>query len=83
MQEFFEPLLAFDPADWHVYGADWRPDGVDFCLDGQHPGRAAQSPDYPIQLRVNVYDLPDAAGGGSDEQPTFTVDYVRGYRHKG
>ena len=81
-QEFFEPLLPFDPADWHVYGADWRAEGVDFYLDGQRLGHVAQAPHYPMQLMLNVYDLPDLAGGDSDEPPTFTVDYVRGYRHK-
>ena len=79
-QAFFEPLLPFDPADWHVYGADWRPDGVDFYLDGQRIGRVDQSPAYPMQLMLNVYELPHLAGPERGQPPIFEIDYVRGYR---
>jgi hypothetical protein len=81
-QAFFEPLLPFDPADWHVYGADWRADGVDFYLDGQHLGHVAQSPAYPMQLMLNVYELPDLASE-PEPPPVFAVDYVHGYRRTG
>ena len=78
-QDFHEDLLAFDPADWHVYAADWTPAGVDFFLDGMHLRHVAQAPDYPMQLMLNIYELPGAPTPARGRPATFTIDYVRGY----
>jgi hypothetical protein len=37
----------------------------------------SQSPDYPMQLMLGMYEFPPAPGPYPKE---FVVDYVRGYR---
>lgn len=81
-QEFFEPLLPFDVADWHTYAADWTPDGVDFFLDGTHLRHVAQSPAYPMQFLLNIYELPGIQAPPRASPATFTIDWFRGWRRE-
>jgi hypothetical protein len=76
-QEFWDDVQPIRLEDWHHYAIDWRPDGVDFLLDGQVISRSRQSPDYPMQLMLNLYHLgdPDLA-----TDAWFDIDYIRGYR---
>lgn len=78
VQDFHEDLLPFDPADWHVYAAEWTPAGVDFYLDGRKLRTIAQSPAYPMQFMLNLYQLPGMEPAGF--QPSFTVDYLRAWQ---
>lgn len=73
--ELWDDRLPLDPGGFHRYGAEWSADGVAFYLDGRLLHRTAQSPDYPMQLMLNVY-----AFEGSVGTPRLIVDYVRGYR---
>jgi hypothetical protein len=73
--EFDAPELDMDVAEHHVYAADWRPDRVDFSVDGEHVKTVHQAPDYPMQMMVAVFDFP-AKGGDSDHVPLLAVDYV-------
>jgi hypothetical protein len=76
--EFDTPRLAIDVADFHVYGADWRPGRVAFLVDGEHVKTVHQAPDYPMQMMVAVFDFPAKAEAGSaDHVPLLAVDYVR------
>ncbi len=78
--EFHVDTLPFDPGAFHVYGAEWRPDGVAFFLDNIPLGSVAQSPAYPMQFMLNVYALPPSASNtGVRHRPSFTIDYIRGY----
>jgi hypothetical protein len=71
------PRLALDPAEPHVYAADWRPGRVDFLVDGEHVKTVEQAPDYPMQMMVALFDFPDRPGPG-DHVPELAIDYVRG-----
>jgi len=79
VQDFHEDLLSFDPAVYHLYAAEWTPAGVDFYLDNRKLRTIAQSPAYPMQFMLNIYELP-GAGAPARFQPTFTVDYFRAYQ---
>jgi hypothetical protein len=63
----------------------WTAAGVDFLLDGQVVKSTTQSPGYPMQLMLAIYEFPDrlapsSTGAGSAAYPKpFVVDYVRGY----
>ena len=81
-QDFHEDLLPFDPADYHLYAAEWTPEGVDFYLDNRKLRTIGQSPAYPMQFMLNVYVLPET-GAAVAFLPAFTIDYFRAYRPVG
>jgi hypothetical protein len=57
-EEFAAETMEIDVAESHVYAVDWRADGVDFLLDGEVVRRSAQSPGYPMELILAVFDFP-------------------------
>lgn len=83
IRDEFSPVpMAIDARDFHVYAAEWTPDRITFHVDGRVATVVGQSPGYPMQLMLGIYEFPDAA---RPEPPSgypkaFVVDYVRGYR---
>jgi Glycosyl hydrolases family 16 len=80
--EFAAERLAIDAREFHVYSADWTPEQVAFFVDDRHVKTVAQSPGYPMQLMLNVYEFPPREGEATagDEYPKeFVVDWVRGW----
>jgi beta-glucanase (GH16 family) len=78
-EEWAQEELAIDVREPHVYAADWTPEHVAFSVDGEHVKTVAQSPAYPMQLMLGVYEFP-----GEEEvmyPQVFHVDYVRGAGH--
>ena len=77
--EFAAEPLPIDAREFHVYAAEWTPAAVAFHVDGEHVKTVRQSPDYPMQLMLSLYDFP---GGEPPDRHAkeFVVDYVRGYR---
>jgi hypothetical protein len=82
-QEFFEDLLPFDPADWHIYAAEWLPSGVGFYLDNRLLREVKQSPAYPMLFMLNIYELPGIETSKRIRPASFTIDYFRGYMRTG
>lgn len=80
--EFFKPKLSIRMFDWHVYAADWTPEGVRFLLDDELIGIARQSPPYPMQLMLTFYQLPLSDATRHDPDACFEIDYVRGYERQ-
>jgi hypothetical protein len=78
-QEFSAPRVPIDVADFHVYAAHWRPDRIDFLIDGEHLKTVHQAPDYPMQAMVAVFDFPEHAEAERWHNHTslFAVDWVR------
>ncbi len=74
--------LAMDVSDFHVYAAEWTPSHIDFFVDNRRLGRVAQSPSYPMQFMLGIYERPaeiDAAR--PPRYPSrFEVDHVRAYQ---
>lgn len=77
--EFDETKLPIRLSDWHVYSFDWTPGGVRFFLDGKQITECQQSPDYRMQLMLNIYELPDPDSVETDIEAYFDIDYVRAY----
>jgi Glycosyl hydrolases family 16 len=81
--ETFEEFLPIDAAEFHVYAIEWTPTHIDFFVDGVCVRRVAQSPRYPMQFMLGLYERPDER---RDDGPSATwprvceVDYFRGYR---
>ena len=78
--DFAAPRLDIDVSAPHVYGVLWRPDSVEISVDHVPVRRLGQSPDYPMQLMIAVFDFPgrDPSGTWSDHVPELVVSSVRG-----
>jgi hypothetical protein len=79
VDEFAAEPLAIDAREFHLYAAEWTHTHVAFYVDEQHVKTVSQSPDYPMQLMLSIYEFPGKAGTNGYPK-RFTVDYVRGYR---
>lgn len=77
-QEFSADPLPIDVSEFHTYGVDWRPDGLAFSVDGEVVRRSDQSPDYPMQLMIGVFDFPGQAAPDDTAVPEMVVSQVRG-----
>jgi hypothetical protein len=80
--EFAAEPVPIDAREFHTYAAEWTPDHVDFFVDDRHVKTVHQSPAYPLQLMLGVFEFP---GEGAEQARSaypkeFVVDYVRGYR---
>jgi beta-glucanase (GH16 family) len=74
--------LPIDARAFHVYAAEWTPASVAFLVDGEVVMTVDQSPAYPMQLMLSIYEFrPSEPGEPTGPYPKeFVVDYVRGYR---
>ena len=83
--EFSVEDLAIDARDFHVYAAEWLPGYVAFFVDHQLVKLVEQSPGYPMQFMLDIYEFPeDQPPQPADAYPKqFVVDYFRGYRSPG
>ena len=84
--EFYKDVFQIDVAQYHVYAAEWRSEHVEFFLDNRSIRTIHQSPRYPMQFMLGIYEIPNQLSAESrpDMWPkTFEVDYVRGYRLAG
>lgn len=72
--------LPIDVAEFHTYAVDWRPDRVDYVVDGDVVRSTPNPPTYPMQMMLAVFDFPEMSTGDDDELvPELIVDWLRGY----
>jgi Glycosyl hydrolases family 16 len=71
--------LPIDVSEFHTYAVDWQPGSLEFSVDGAPVRTIGQSPNYPVQLMLAVFDFPDKAGGDDDVPvPEMIVSHVLG-----
>ncbi len=84
--EFYEDAFEIDTAQFHIYGLEWTPTHLDFYVDNQKIRTIHQSPNYPMQFMLGIYELPFEGVWTGDYDPgapypkTFTIDYFRAYQ---
>ena len=80
--EFDRVSLPIDARDFHTYAAEWTAIDVSFYVDGAQVKRVAQSPSYPMQLMLGLYEFADgpSLGPAEDYPKEFTVDWFRASR---
>lgn len=81
--DFAKVPVDFDVRDFRDYAVEWTPEGVRFFIDGSLVRSTSQSPDYPMQLMLDIFHFPPDAGDGGDLGPypkEFRVQRVRGFR---
>ena len=82
LQEDFEKIrVAGDLTQPHDYAVDWTPERVRFFVDGRWVKTVVQSLDYPVQLMLDVYEIPrtDGARDLSAVPHVFRVARVRSF----
>jgi Glycosyl hydrolases family 16 len=83
VDDFSSVRLPIDARTFHVYAMEWTPDRVAFFVDGDVVKVVPQSPAYPMQLMLSIYEFPpedDERRESSAYPKAFVVDYVRGFR---
>jgi Glycosyl hydrolases family 16 len=75
VDEFSKEDIPIDVRDFHEYAAEWTPEQVAFFVDGELIKTVGQSPAYPMQLMLGIYDF-----GKDTRTKAFVIDSVRGYR---
>lgn len=83
---FYEELMPFDATCFHIYAAEWTPAQIDFYIDNQKTRTIHQSPKYPMQFMLGIYEFSSQAGAAAQprhsagEPREFVIDYFRAYR---
>ena len=81
VDDFSKVAVPIDAREFHVYAAEWTTSDVAFFVDGDTVKTVQQSPAYPMQLMLSLYDFPREDGAHAGVFPKeWVVDYVRGYR---
>ena len=81
--EFSAETVDIDARDSHAYAAEWTPQDVAFYVDDRLIKVVRQSPSYPMQFMLDIFEFADGPELPSplDEYPkTFIVESFRGYR---
>jgi hypothetical protein len=79
IRDHFEKIpMAIDANEFHTYSVEWRPGEVIFFVDDEMISAMDQSPDYPMQLMLNIYQFETSAPEGPTR--AFEIDWVRGFR---
>ena len=78
--DFEKVRVELDVRDFHDYAVEWTPRGVRFFIDGLLVRSTTQSPDYPLQLMLDIFDFPPEAGDAGAYPKEFRVQRVRGFR---
>ena len=81
--EFSVEAIAMDPREFHLYAAEWTPEHVAFFIDHRLVKTVQQSPSYPMQFMLGIYEFPNHGPATQLTHPypkQFVVDWFRGYR---
>jgi hypothetical protein len=77
--DFAKVEVGVDVREMHTYAVEWLPDRIGFLMDGELRKLVRQSPDYPMQLMLGLYEFGGPHAG--DRYPKeLVVEHVRGYR---
>ena len=79
VDDFSKVRVDCAPLEPHTYAAEWTTTDVAFFVDGERIKTVDQSPGYPMQLMLSLYEFREGEPRGAYPK-TFAVDHVRGYR---
>ena len=80
VDDFSRETVAIDAREPHDYAAEWTPERVSFLVDGALVKAVEQSPAYPMQLMLGIYEFREAGAPRGAYPKELVVDWVRGYR---
>lgn len=85
-EEFYKESLNIDASRCHIYGLEWTPAYLDCYVDNVNIKTIHQSPNYPMQFMLGIYEHPfEGAWTGKYDPDSpypkkFTIDYFRAYQ---
>ncbi len=84
VDDFEQVELELDAREFHTYSALWGSDRVAWYVDDRLVRTVNQSPAYPLQLMLDIYEFPPEGDGPDHRRPEdypkiFEVDWVRGW----
>ncbi|WP_243232024.1 GNAT family N-acetyltransferase [Microbacterium sp. CIAB417] len=78
LRDAFEKVrVTGDLTTPHDYAVEWSPDRIRFFIDGRWVKTVAQAIDYPMQLMLDLYDLPRAPRAASTYPMRMRVERIR------
>jgi len=83
VDEFAAEVVPIDVREFHAYAAEWTPEYVAFLVDDRLVKTVEQSPHYPMQFMLGIYEFPDDTQASAPTLPhpkQLIIDYFRGYR---
>lgn len=80
VDEFAAEPVAIDAREPHTYAAEWTPSRVAFYVDERLVKVVHQSPAYPMQFMLGIYEFPEGRSSSADYPKEFVVEWFRGYR---
>lgn len=83
VDDFAAEPVRIDATGFHTYAAEWSPEQVAFSVDDRPVRTVHQSPGYPMQLMLGIYEFPADVGEPPAERTypkEFVVEHVRGWR---
>ena len=78
--DFEEVRLSIDVRDFHDYAVQWTPERVTFFVDGSPIRTVEQSPAYPMQFMLGIYEFDEPDPVATAYPKRFTVDSFSAYR---
>jgi hypothetical protein len=82
-EEFERVRIDVDVREAHDYAAEWTPERVAFYVDERLVKVVPQSPGYPMQFMLGIFEFVDEfwpASAPEHYPKTFVVEHFRGYR---
>lgn len=85
-EDFYQEDYPIDSRRYHIYAVEWTPTQVDFYLDNVKLRTIQQSPNYPMQFMLSLFEHPFEGAWTGVYDPsapypkTFAVDYFRAYQ---
>jgi Glycosyl hydrolases family 16 len=80
VDEFEQVRLRLDATELHEYAAEWTPERVTFFVDGRPVKTVAQSPQYPMQFMLGIYEFRDDDTPSGAYPKRFDVHAFSAYR---
>ena len=77
VDDFEKVRVPIDAREMHDYAVEWTAESVTFSVDGTEVKRVAQSPAYPLQLMVTLYELERRPG--TAYPVVWPIERIRGW----
>jgi glycosyl hydrolase family 16 len=80
---FSAEAIEIDAREVHAYAVEWTPEHVGFYVDDRLVKIVGQSPSYPMQFMLNIYEFADGPELPSETgryPKVFEIAAFRGYR---